>query len=188
MAEEYCSRCGTARSAGAAFCSKCGQAFQVAETASPAPPAQASPAKTSSWSLGRILGIVVVIAVGLAVLGQLDKRATGAPAPIASTAGGGSTRSAQTITGSGISKSQPFELEGDYNVTWTATPDSDVGCYHGANLQRADGSSIFEVLANELLNSKAPKTGSTRLYGLDRGRYYVDASSGCAWSFTFSPA
>jgi hypothetical protein len=93
-----------------------------------------------------------------------------------------------TVTGSGIEKSAPFHLEaGTYEVTWTATPPNDQGCYHGANLGAVDPDQvIFEPLANELLDSSAAKTGSTFIYNLDAGDYYVDASSGCEWSFIFT--
>jgi len=97
-------------------------------------------------------------------------------------------RSAVTITGKGIQKSKPFALQGDYTVTWNATPDSSVGCYHGASLERVDGTFLNETLVNELLNSKASASGETNLYGLDAARYYIQANSGCTWSFTFSPA
>jgi hypothetical protein len=94
-----------------------------------------------------------------------------------------------TITGTGISKSAPFHLNGGtYEVTWKATPSSSVGCYHGASLGAVDPSAfVFETLANELLDSAAPKTGSTFIYNLPSGDYYVNASSGCSWSFTFTP-
>ena len=92
-----------------------------------------------------------------------------------------------TITGSGISKSKPFALAGDYEVTWTAQADSSGGCYHGASLQRADGEFTFETLVNELISDAKPHSGTTNLYNLDATQYYVDASSGCSWSFTFTP-
>jgi hypothetical protein len=81
----------------------------------------------------------------------------------------------------------PFHLNGgNYKVDWTATPASSTGCYHGASLGAVDPNQLLlEPLANELLSSKAPKTGSTFIYNLP-GDYYVDASSGCAWSFTFT--
>jgi len=93
-----------------------------------------------------------------------------------------------TVTGTGIQKSAPFHLEaGTYLVTWTATPSNAQGCYHGASLQSTNPDTpIFELLANELLDSGAPKSGQTFIYNLDAGDYYVDASSGCAWSFTFT--
>lgn len=93
-----------------------------------------------------------------------------------------------TVSGSGIENSDPFTLaEGDYRVEWTATPDHDTGCYHGAQLDSTDESEfVFEQLANELLDTIEPASGSTNVYGLDGGRYYVSASSGCDWSFTFT--
>lgn len=93
-----------------------------------------------------------------------------------------------TVRGSGIEASDPFHLNGgDYRVEWTATPGSDTGCYHGANLDSTDeDESVYERLANELLDSAAPANGSTNVYGLDAGEYFVNASSGCDWEFTFT--
>lgn len=93
-----------------------------------------------------------------------------------------------TITGSGIENSAPFLLDGGiYLVEWTAIPHSDQGCYHGAELEAVDpDAAVFEPLANELLDSAAPKTGTTYIYDLAGGDYYVHASSGCDWSFTFT--
>jgi hypothetical protein len=135
------------------------------------------------------------VVIALAVLGgisnALKPKTTTTPA-----GGGGATqqpagnpaRSPVTVTGSGIEKSKPFALSGNYSVAWTATPDSDTGCYHGADLERADGEFMIETLVNEILDSKAPKSGTTQLYNLDATNYYVDANSGCSWSFTFTPS
>jgi hypothetical protein len=91
-----------------------------------------------------------------------------------------------TISGKGISKSTKFPLAGDYEVTWTAKASSSSGCYHGASLERADGTSMFELLVNEIINDAKSHTGTTNLYNVDAADYYVDASSGCTWSFTFT--
>jgi hypothetical protein len=129
---------------------------------------------------------VVVIYVLFQVAGS-----NGTPTPNSGGGGGGGGGGAPaqapiTISGSGIENSAPFHLNGgDYRVTWTATPDSDVGCYHGANLD-SNEVDVFEVLANEILDSAAPMSGSTYVYGLDPGRYYINANSGCDWSFTFT--
>lgn len=92
-----------------------------------------------------------------------------------------------TIKGKGISKSAPFHLAGgSYAVTWTAKASDSVGCYHGASLARADGTYMFEVLANEIISDAKPHTGSTNVYNVDDAQYYIDGSSGCTWSFTFT--
>jgi hypothetical protein len=96
-------------------------------------------------------------------------------------------RETVSVEGKGISNSKSFRLNGTYLVQWVATPDSAVGCYHGASLDRVDGTSMFETLANELLDSKAPVSGETFVYNLDDADYYVGVSSGCSWSFTFVP-
>jgi hypothetical protein len=96
-------------------------------------------------------------------------------------------RKAVTVSGKGISKSKTFNLAGDYEVTWTAQADSHVGCYHGASLARKDGEYVDGTLVNEIFKDAKKHTGTTNLYGLDATAYYVDASSGCSWSFTFAP-
>lgn len=135
----------------------------------------------------RLLAIGAFVVVAIIVLGRPPASAPGTTTPKTPNAPNAPARSAQTITGSGISKSAPFTLSGDYEVRWTATPTSDSGCYHGASLERADGEFMNETLANEILDNRTPQSGATRLYGMDDARYYVDASSGCKWSFTFSP-
>lgn len=91
-----------------------------------------------------------------------------------------------TVSGTGISNSDPFQLNGgDYHIAWTATPDHDIGCYHGASLAPTVGTGS-EHLVNELLDSAAPMTGTTNVYGMEPGQYYINASSGCAWEFVIS--
>lgn len=100
--------------------------------------------------------------------------------------GGGVTRSVVTITGSGIEKSASYAMSGDYIVNWTATPSSDSGCYHGANLESVQATH-FEMLVNEMISNGLQKSGNTHIYALPAGDYYINAASGCAWSFTFTP-
>jgi hypothetical protein len=107
----------------------------------------------------------------------------------ASAGGGGATQAPVTIIGQGISKSAPFHLNaGNYAVTWTATPSDAIGCYHEASLQStATNAPIFgDLLASVILDSVAPQSATTYVYNLAGGDYYIDASSGCGWSFTFA--
>ena len=97
------------------------------------------------------------------------------------------TREIVTVKGSGISSSKPFHLAGNYLVNWIATPKSSYGCYHGASLKRTDGTFMFETIGNEVLNSGKSSKGETNLYNLDDADYYIDASSGCKWVYTFTP-
>jgi hypothetical protein len=81
-----------------------------------------------------------------------------------------------------------FTLTGDYKVVWSATADSDAGCFHGVTLERADGTTTFDTLTSGLLHGAGVHTGTTNEYGLAPASYYLDASSGCgSWSFTFTP-
>jgi hypothetical protein len=133
--------------------------------------------------------VVILVLVGLAVVGNVfrdvDVPSSGGSGNGAGT--GATARSTERVTGSGIEKSDRFNLEGDYAVSWTATPDSDVGCYHGAFL-RDQGDDIEEFLVNETLDGTASASGTTNVYSLDAGSYYIDANSGCDWTFTFAPS
>lgn len=99
------------------------------------------------------------------------------------------TRSVRTIEGSGIMQSSPVNLSGDYTVRWTAsevdddTPD--VGCYHSATLRPVSGRGS-ERLGSADVSGTA--SGTTAIYGLDAGSYYVDAASGCDWRIVLTPA
>jgi hypothetical protein len=137
------------------------------------------------WGLGCLIFVIVVL-VALALIGGAGNvpPAGGASTP----AGGAGARAPVSVTGSRTAKSKAFPLSGNYSVAWKATPDGEVGCYHGAHLERADGAFLFETLVNEIVDGKASKSGSTQLYNLDAAQYYVDANSGCSWTFTFTPA
>jgi hypothetical protein len=152
----------------------------------PPPPPLKQPSG-AAWLIRLIVIVIVALVVG-GILNEVKPAGTTAPAGGNPPAGAGGARSPVTVSGSGIEKSKPFTLSGTYSVTWKATPDSDVGCYHGADLERADGSPTFESLVNEILDSKAPKSGTTQVYNLDSASYYVDANSGCSWTFTFTPS
>lgn len=94
-----------------------------------------------------------------------------------------------TITGSGTENSAPFHLDGTYAVTWTATPSSDVGCFHAVDLVAVDPDMrVSETLGSALLDSAAPQTGTTYLYNIEPGDYFARANSGCDWSLVFTPA
>jgi hypothetical protein len=115
--------------------------------------------------------------------------------------GPGGARSVVILTGSGSQKSKVVPLKGDYVVAWAATPDSDAGCHHGATLVNADLASsgapstsspsatpAQTFLVDETLEDSSPALGTTHLSDLSANDYYVDADSGCDWSFTFTPS
>jgi hypothetical protein len=99
-------------------------------------------------------------------------------------------RSPQTVTGSGQANSKPFALEGTYEVKWEAQAPN--GCFHettlwpvGSSLE--GGGTDFRDLTTVNFTDGAMHAGSTMLYGVKAGSYYIRASSGCRWSFTFTP-
>ncbi len=148
----------------------------------PHPQWNAEPRKSNvNW------GLLLLIVGGIVVVGYIVSEQQAASGPSnGGNGGGGQHQAPVTISGSGIETSRKFHLNGgDYLVRWTATPDTDHGCYHGATLESTDVS-VFETLASELLDDGTPKSGSTYLYQVEDANYYVDASSGCDWSFTFT--
>ena len=71
-------------------------------------------------------------------------------------------------------------------MSWEGSGDA-IGCYLGADLERADGDPILEVLVNEVIEGR--RSGTTNLYGLAAADYYVATNSSCSsWSFTFRPS
>jgi hypothetical protein len=93
------------------------------------------------------------------------------------------------LTGHGIMKTKPFTLAaGNYTVEWTAKDTDGFGCYHGGFFQPVDkGELLFETLGNEMVAANKTATGSTEIYNLKGGQYYLDMSSGCAWTVTIKP-
>ena len=83
-----------------------------------------------------------------------------------------------SVTGSDSSNTAPFRLSGDYVVTAAATS-SECGFFWGGTLKSTDPKTfVYEQIPD----------GTTNLYGLDDGEYYVEASaSRCSWSITFTP-
>lgn len=92
-----------------------------------------------------------------------------------------------TRTGSGIMASAPFALAGgDYRADWTAQADSHVGCFHAATLRAVSGNRSAGTIVMDTFDDAAPHAGSAYAYGVPAGQYYVDASSGCAWTVTLT--
>ena len=84
-------------------------------------------------------------------------------------------------------KTALFTLRGgNYVITWTATPNSKVGCFHGGALRALEGT--FSEHFGSTTNSQAPATGETRAYNVPPGQYYVETTSGCDdWTMTITP-
>ena len=92
------------------------------------------------------------------------------------------------LTGSGTKNTRPFTLAGgDYTVTWSATARSGMGCYHAAQLVLAADPSSGKDIGSALTEDDKTYSDETNLYGLERGRYYVAANSGCNWKIAIAP-
>ena len=132
-----------------------------------------------------VFGLVLLVAVVVIYMQVRGDIAAMTPTSAAD------TRNPTTVSGSGIMQSAPFVLGGgDYSVTWSASETDDdtptVGCYHSATLRSAGGGTTSERLGSGDVSGEG--TGTTTLYGIGTGRYYVDAASGCDWSITFTPS
>ena len=97
------------------------------------------------------------------------------------------SRGPVTVHASGIAKSDPFRLVGDYAVAWTAQADSEAGCHSGATLERTDGEYTGLRLTRDVYYDAALHTGSSNLYGMNGSLSFVEETGSCNWSFTFTP-
>ena len=86
---------------------------------------------------------------------------------------------------------------GDFRVDWSATDtgSTGIGCYHSANLDpelaepgtgSPEGGRLAEVGTGSPEGGQT-LTGTTHIYGLPPGLYYLTVHSGCRWSITLSP-
>jgi hypothetical protein len=87
--------------------------------------------------------------------------------------------------GEGTAPSAPFELMGvDYDIDWTVTPHVDTGCFQALTLEQINGPYIGGTIVSVSLDGSGPASGTSFLYGVPAGRYYISASSDCAWTVT----
>lgn len=197
-----CGRCGKPLSpVWRGKCSHCGTPYTVAAPVTNAPtPGSSGPATyadgvvaatpKSSGHTGRNALLVVAAVIAIAVVALMVGGRPRTPTTGGNGGGGTTTanRSQYTVSGVGIMQSTSVPLEGDYTVQWQAqeqdsdTPD--IGCYHGARLEPVGGGPGQSLVSVEV---KGQASGTSAVYGVD-GPAYVDASSGCKWSFTFVPS
>jgi hypothetical protein len=135
--------------------------------------------------LGTTSGISVSIPSALAT--QASPTTTSLPATAISSA-----TNPVTISGQGTMNTKPFDLAaGNYTVDWTAKDNQGsgrVGCFHGASLKPVTpGRSFSESLGSGQVGASQTATGQTQIYGVPAGQYYVDTTSGCAWTITLTP-
>lgn len=145
----------------------------MAQIQPPPPPGQPKKRDTGSPILWVAIAVLLVVDAGIFFLYD-SPAAGGNPAP----------RSQVTVSGEGIMSSEPVTLAGDYRVDWLASNDGGRDCFHGTTLRTTGGERAADLILTEVHGSGS---GTVYVYGLESGRYYVDASSGCAWSFTFVP-
>lgn len=141
----------------------------------PLPARAVGPAKAPS---GRALrALVLLVIVGAVGWGLVSRREAAAMPALA--------RSVETVSGAGIMQSAPVSLGGTYEVAWSARPVGNHECYHGTDLRTTS-----DHRASDLVSVQVPVAGTSGtvwVYDLDQGEYFVDANSGCQWSFTFTP-
>jgi hypothetical protein len=90
-----------------------------------------------------------------------------------------------TLTGTGTQDTPLFQLAaGNYTLRWKAQATSAVGCFHGASLRALEGFFMKPAGSGQV---KDPLEGSTEIYNVDAGAYYLNINSGCAWEITIAP-
>lgn len=93
------------------------------------------------------------------------------------------TRPPVHLSGSGTKQTQPFLLgPGNVNVAWTASTTNNVGCFHDARLRSPDDPAVSEGAGTGDPGPHGKTSGTTSIYRLKGGRYYLDATSGCDWT------
>lgn len=91
-----------------------------------------------------------------------------------------------TLQGHDSTNSTPFNLRGGtYEATWQARLSSS-SCYFGADLNSTDNT-YSENFVNTVVNRTSPNSGSTYLYNVPAGQFFLSVSStGCTWTVTFT--
>jgi hypothetical protein len=89
-----------------------------------------------------------------------------------------------TVSGAGVEKSATIALEGNYAVAWSVTVRPEK-CLTILTLESPTDKAVLETLADD----DAAASGSTHVYGLARGSYFVngDLNSCGPWTVTLSP-
>jgi hypothetical protein len=124
-----------------------------------------------------LLGAVVVGSVLLAgVLLATGTRPGSVEAPIG--------RGIVNHAGQDSTATEKFQLAGDFRVDWSATDtgSTGVGCFHAANLDPG-----FAEAGTGSPEGGQTISGTTHIYGLAPGLYYLTINSGCRWTITLSP-
>jgi hypothetical protein len=95
-----------------------------------------------------------------------------------------------TFSGTGPTKTNPFSLRGgNYVSTWSAHDPAShlaMGCFHSGFLESDDPSMMLD-LGTKIIFPGGSASGTAPLPGLKAGHYFLDMSSGCAWTVTISP-
>lgn len=145
-----------------------------------------------NWWLTGLIALVTLIIGGLSgtACGSSGQVATSSPQPSVTTPVSSPSPKIQqsapvTIQAGGATKTAPFDLSGgNYAITY----DFSGNCAYFASLKSPDGT--YSNL--DLASGSGPVKGTTHLYGLKRGSYYIDFNTGpppdCPWSLTFTPA
>jgi hypothetical protein len=92
----------------------------------------------------------------------------------------------KTFSGTTSLNTPPFRLQGGtYEATWKAQVQRS-SCFIGLRLNPTNGS-FGDSILSATYQDTAPKSGSTFLYNVDPGEYFIEATTtGCSWEVTLT--
>lgn len=95
-------------------------------------------------------------------------------------------RAEVTVGFRGMGQSDPFAFSGNYAMSWFAQADSDTGCSLEASLMSGSrGGAIDLVVVSVPAGQRL--TGGHDVGSLEKGDYFVTATSTCDWRINFKP-
>ena len=176
-----CRECGEVLPADARFCAACGASQSPSAVKPGEVPVRLGVASGFRFGVGFLLAAalfgVVSFLVSLVVAGSLFALLLGGVTSLGSTG-------ASTFEGSGTTRSEPFRLSGDVEVTWQATTISPAGCHLRAHVALDATTPARELVAD--LDVATAESGTYLLRGLREADYLIDVDSDCHWSFRLS--
>lgn len=169
-----CGECSERMPDGAKFCPSCGAAYGLSEARSTAMVVRLGVGSGFRFGLGFFLATALFGAISFLVSVLL---VGGLIAALIAGVSGASTSGSSTFQGVGTAKSEPIQLAGNVDLTWTAAPPPDQGCWHRAAVTSADTTTNTEVVVDQQVDKSI--SGTYVLRGLPAATYIIDVGSTC---------